>query len=78
MRIELFSVQISNDHLLTLSVTVLILLSYHLLFLIHYFIFVKEICARQCQDDITIHTSEGEAYANDCDESESLLETTPV
>jgi len=41
---------------------------------------LEEICKRQSQDDISIHVPEGEAYEHidDCDESESLLETTPV
>ena len=46
----------------------------HSLF-IFFIYFLKEICARQCQDDTTKHNPERESYADHCDESESLLET---
>ena len=54
----------------------MIVLACHSLFLIYY-LFLKAICARQCQDGTTIHDPEGDSYADHCDESENLLETAP-
>lgn len=56
--------------------TCVLLVQFVFVFLMSNYLF-KEICMRQCHDDIVIHGPEGDVHIHDCDGS-NMSETIPV